>query len=191
MSLTIILPLGFLYYALSRMLQIWSELIYCQVDTEVNTPAYSTATCSHLLTQAWGAATVEHWCVFPMAPTQRMTLKCWNGCCNWMLHFSRHMLASSPWMTSQQLLALFPSTYAALMHWGSDRDSVILFLVQSLFLHCFMHVTCLQAYFFRCLSQRKVPGHHSSQCSLPQQSMQSYWRHLTSKAAFKKTKPSV
>lgn len=32
--------------------------------------------------------------------------------------------------------------------WGSDRDSVILFLMQCLFLHCFMHVTCLQAYFF-------------------------------------------
>ena len=148
MSLTIILPLGFLYYAFSRMLQIWSEWIYCQVDTEVSTPAYSTATCSHLLTQAWGAATVEHWCVFPMAPTQRMTLKCWNGCCNWMLHFSSHMLASSPWHRS----SFWHSSHLLMQHlcikWGSDRDSVILFLMQSLFLHCFIHVTCLQAYFF-------------------------------------------
>ena len=94
--------------AFARMLQIWSELIYRQLNTEVNTPAYSTATCSHLVTQAWGVAVVEQWCVFPMAPTQRtgatrtfqgslsdlpfqtkqfrvvliMTLKCWNGCCN-------------------------------------------------------------------------------------------------------------
>lgn len=139
MSLTIILPLGFLYYAFSRMLQIWSEWIYCQVDTEVNTPAYSTATCSHLLTQAWGAATVEHWCVFPMAPTQRsvemaVAIECFTFRGSHVGKFS---------MTSQQLLALFPSTYAALMPLSEAVTEILWFCFRcrafSYIVSCMLH----------------------------------------------------